>query len=186
MSGRDDELDRTLERRDEQPMRDAPGHQLGFSPKQLQLSYDGSVRSPSRGFIHNAAPNLAYVRLHLNGLLGLFKDEGGRPETGLLVMDAIEPMPGASPWEAGRSCPATAGRSPARLGLYPASGSAMSHENRNGRTAAPTRCPAPGRAPPRRILLAVILHPKVEAQRDRERRAPRLRSWCRFKACRRS
>ncbi len=65
------------------------GHQLGFIPKQLQLSYDGSIVA-SMGYIHKPAPNPAYVRLRLNGLLGLFKDEGGRPETELLVMDAIK------------------------------------------------------------------------------------------------
>jgi hypothetical protein len=65
------------------------GHQTGFIPKELQLSYDGSIVA-SRGFIRNPAPNPAYVRLRLNALLGFFRDEGGRPETELLVMDAIK------------------------------------------------------------------------------------------------
>jgi WD40 repeat protein len=65
------------------------GHQLGFIPKDLRFSHDGSIVA-SRGFIKNPAPTLAYARLQLNALLGLFRDEGGRPETELLVMDAIK------------------------------------------------------------------------------------------------
>ena len=92
------------------------GHQDGFIPKELQLSYDGSIVA-SRGFIHNLAPNPAYVRLRLNALLGIFRDEGGRPESELLVMDAIKNRClGRAAWNSGRSCPATAGRSPAPWG----------------------------------------------------------------------
>jgi WD40 repeat protein len=66
-----------------------PGHQLGFIPRELRLSHDGSIVA-SRGHISKPAPNPAYVRLRLNALLGYYRDEGGRPETELLVFDAIK------------------------------------------------------------------------------------------------
>jgi WD40 repeat protein len=64
------------------------GHQGGFIPRELQLSHDGSIVA-SRGYIAKPAPNLAYAHLRLNALLGLYRDEGGRPETELLVLDPI-------------------------------------------------------------------------------------------------
>jgi len=64
------------------------GHQPGFIPRELRLSHDGSLVA-SRGHISRPAPTLAYVHLRLNALLGYYRDEGGRPETELLVLDAI-------------------------------------------------------------------------------------------------
>jgi len=65
------------------------GHQSGFIPRELRLSHDASIVA-SRGYIARPAPTVAYVHLRLNALLGYYRDEGGRPETELPVLDAIK------------------------------------------------------------------------------------------------
>ncbi len=65
------------------------GHRPGFIPRELRLSHDGSIVA-SRGYISKPALAPAYLHLRLNALLGFYRDEGGRPETELLVLDAIK------------------------------------------------------------------------------------------------